>query len=178
MFAALVTAFEQAWVDFDVYVPDCWAKDPERRRKAGIPPDLAFATKPELAIAQVRRLVASGIRVGWAAADEVYGRSSDFRAVLRVLGPAYVVIISCDYMVAFAKNKVTRADQAISEAVFERRSCGNGTKGPRYADWALLGTDGPLEFLLIRRLPDRGKNQYTFYLCHAPQGRPASRHTA
>jgi hypothetical protein len=71
-------------------------------------------------------------------------------------------------------NKATRADRAVSEAVFEQRSCGNGTKGPRYADWALLGTTDPREFLLIRRLPDRGKNQYTFYLCHAPEGRPAT----
>jgi len=174
VFAALVTVFGQAWIDFDVYMPDCWAGDPERRKKAGIPEGLAFATKPELAIAQVKRLMASGIRVLWAAADEVYGRSSDFRDALRGLGLAYVVIIPCDYRVTFARNKVTRADRAVSEAVFEQRSCGNGTKGPRYADWALLGTTDPREFLLIRRLPDRGKNQYTFYLCHAPEGRPAT----
>lgn len=140
VFAALVTVFGQAWADFDVYMPDCWADDPQRRKKAGIPGELGFATKPELAIAQVKRLVATGIRVLWAAADEVHGRSSDFRDALRGLGLAYVVIIACDYRVTFAKNKVTRADQAVHEAVFERRSCGNGTKGPRYADWALLGT--------------------------------------
>ena len=77
-------------------------------------------------------------------------------------------------MITFAKNKVTRADQAIREAVFEQRSCGNGAKGPRYADWALLATQDPGELLLIRRLPDREKNQYTFYLCHAAEGRPAT----
>jgi hypothetical protein len=174
VFAALVTVFGQAWVDFDVYMPDCWAGDPARRKKAGIPEELAFATKPELAIAQVKRLAAGGLRVLWAAADEVYGRSSDFRAALRGLGLAYVVIIPCDYQVTFAKNKVARADQAVFEAAFEYRSCGNGTKGPRYADWAFLGTTDPREFLLIRRLPDRAKNQYTFYLCYAPEGRPAT----
>jgi hypothetical protein len=58
--------------------------------------------------------------------------------------------------------------------VFEQRSCGNGAKGPRYADWALLATQDPEELLLIRRLPDREKNQYTFYLCHAAEGRPAT----
>ena len=46
-------------------------------------------------------------------------------------------------MITVAKNKVTRADQAVREAVFEQRSCGNGAKGPRYADWALLATDRP-----------------------------------
>lgn len=174
VFTALVTACGQAWVDFDVYMPDCWAKDPARRKKAGIPGDLAFATKPELALEQVKRLVAGGLRVMWAAADEVYGRSGDFRAGLRALGLSYVAIVSCDTMITFARNKVTRADQAIHEAVFERRSAGNGSKGPRWADWALLATEDPEELLLIRRLPDREKNQYTFYLCHAAEGRPAT----
>jgi len=117
--------------------------------------------------------VKAGVRVLWAAADEVYGRSGEFRAALRALSLAYVVIIPCDYRVALAKNKVIRADEAIAGAVFERRSCGNGTKGPRYAGWALIATADPREFLLIRRL-DREENQYTFYLCWAPEGRPAT----
>ena len=58
--------------------------------------------------------------------------------------------------------------RSIAGAMFERRSCGNGTKGPRYSDWALLATADPREFLLIRRL-DRAENQYTFYLS-APRG--------
>ena len=59
--------------------------------------------------------------------------------------------------------------------MFEWRSCGNGTQGPPLRR---LGAHQPRrargELLLIRRLPDRGKNQYTFYLCHAPEGRPAT----
>jgi len=58
VFAALVTAPGQAWVD-------CWAKEPQRRKRAGIPGDLAFATKPEPAIAQVSRLMAAGVRAMW-----------------------------------------------------------------------------------------------------------------
>lgn len=174
VFAALVTALGQAWVDFDVYMPECWAKDPRRRAKAGIPADLAFATKPDLAIAQVKRLTAAGVRAMWAAADEVYGRCGEFRAALRELGLAYVVIIPCDYRVTLARDTVIRGDAAIPGAVFEQRSCGNGTKGPRYGDWALLATADPREFLLIRRFPDRARNQYAFYLCWAPEGRPAT----
>ena len=66
-----------------------------------------------------------------------------------------------------------RADLAAVRAVFERRSAGNGTKGPRYSGWALLATADPDEFLLVRKL-DRNKNQYTYYLCHAAPGRPAT----
>ena len=174
VFSALVTASGQAWADFTVYMPQGWANDPQRRRKAGIPARLAFTTKPELAIEQLKRLMAAGIRALWAAADEVYGRSGEFRAACRALSLAYVVIIPCDYQVTLAKDTVIRADQAISGAVFEQRSCGNRTKGPRYSDWALIAAAGPREYLLIRRLPSREKNQYTFYLCWAPQDRPAT----
>jgi SRSO17 transposase len=66
VFAALVTAFGQAWIDFDVYMPDCWATDPQRRAKARIPGKLAFATKPELAIAQAFAPLVAG--------DQVRGR--------------------------------------------------------------------------------------------------------
>ena len=71
VFTALVAALGQAWADFDVYMPECWAQDGQRRATAGIPERLKFATKPELAIEQVRRLAAAGIRFWWAAADEV-----------------------------------------------------------------------------------------------------------
>ena len=53
VFSAYVTTSGQAWADFDVYMPDRWAKDPERRRAAGIPEDLVMTTKPELAVAQL-----------------------------------------------------------------------------------------------------------------------------
>jgi hypothetical protein len=174
VFTALVTASGQAWADFDVYMPKSWAKDPGRRAKAGIPDSLMFATKPELAAEQLKRLIAAGARVLWAAADEVYGRCGDFRDALRALSLAYVVIVPCSQLVTLAKDKAIRADETISGAVFETRSCGNGAKGPRYGDWALVATADPREFLLIRRLPDREKGQHTFYLCWAPEGRPAT----
>lgn len=52
------------------------------RREAGIPDGRAFATKPKLAVNQVKRVTAAGIQVLWAAADEVYGRCAEFRAAL------------------------------------------------------------------------------------------------
>jgi len=174
VFAALVTTCGQAWAWFDLYMPEGWAKDQRCRRKAGIPDGLKFATKPALAIAQVKHLAALGLRFLWVAADEVYGRSREFREACRALKLAYVVIIPCDYRVTLAAGTAAvRADQAVSGAVFERRSCGDGTKGPRYSDWAMLATEDPREFLLIRRA-DREKNEYTFYLCWAPEGRPAT----
>jgi SRSO17 transposase len=63
VFSAYVTANGQAWADFDVYMPERWARDLPRRRAAGIPGDLEFATKPQLAINQLARLLAAGLPV-------------------------------------------------------------------------------------------------------------------
>ena len=173
VFSAYVTAGGQAWVDFDVYLPRRWAGDLPRRDAAGIPADLEFATKPQLAMNQLDRLAAAGLPAGWAAYDEVYGRSEPLRKKTAKAGLAYVAIIPCDYLVPMPSGTAIRADQAVADAVFERRSCGNGSKGPRYSDWAMTATGIDGQYLLIRRLISR-PDQYTFYLCWAPPGRPAT----
>lgn len=142
VFSAYVTASGQAWADFDVYMPERWAAGLPRRRAAGIPDDLEFATKPALAIAQVRRLAAR-LPVRWAAFDEVYGRSEDLRKACAQAGLAYVAIIPRDYRVTPPSGKTIRAEEALASARFERRSCGTGTKGPRYSDWAMTATAVP-----------------------------------
>ena len=130
-------------------------RDLPRRRDAGIPADLEFATKPQLAVRQLERLLAAGLPVQWVAFDEVYGRSEELRKKAAKAGLSYVAIIPCDYQVTLPSGTAIRADQAVKEAVFERRSCGNGSKGPRYSDWAMTATAIPGQYLLIRRLISR-----------------------
>ena len=173
VFCAYVTANGQAWVDFDVYMPKRWASDAARRRAAGIPDELQFATKPQLAINQLDRQVAAGSPARWVAFDEVYGRSEPLRNKAAEHGLAYVGIIPCDYQIRLPSGATIRADQAVADAVFERRSCGNGSKGPRYSDWAMTATAAQGQYLLIRRLLSR-PDSYTFYLCWAPPDRPAT----
>jgi len=173
VFSAYVTAKGQAWADFDVYMPGRWAVDPPRRRAARIPAELEFATKPQLAMNQLERLLAAGLPVRWAAFDEVYGRSEKLRKACAIAGLAYVAIIPCDYQITMPSGAVIQASQAVQDAMFERRSCGNGSKGPRYSDWAMTATAIPGQYLLIRRLISR-PDQLTFYLCWAPPGQPAT----
>jgi hypothetical protein len=173
MFSAYVTAHGQAWVDFDVYTPERWAHDDARREAAGIPEDLEFATKPQPAVDQMERLVSAGPPIGWVAFDEVCGRSGQLRKSAAREGLAHAAIIPCDYRVTPPPGAVIRADEAVGDAVFERRSCGNGSKGPRYGDWAMPATAVEGRHLLIRRPPSR-PDQLTFYLCWAPPGRNAT----
>ena len=100
-----------AWADFDVYVPERWADDLPRRRAAGIPDNLRFATKPDLATGQLERLMAAGLPTGWAAMDEVYGRSGKLRKACEDAGLAHVAIIPCDYQVTVMTGTAVRADR-------------------------------------------------------------------
>ena len=173
VFSAWVTTSGQAWADFDVFMPERWEKDRRRRRAAGIPGKLERKTKPQLAIDQLGRLLAAGLPARWAAFDEVYGRSGELRRFCESRGLAYVAVVPRDFRITLPSGAVTRAEDAVRDAAFEQRSCGNGSKGPRFADWALLATSSPRHVLLIRRLISR-PDDLTFYLCWAPEGTPAT----
>jgi SRSO17 transposase len=173
VFSAWVTTSGQAWADFDVFMPGRWEKDWQRRRAAGIPGKLERKTKPQLAIGQLERLLDAGLPAKWAAYDEVYGRSGELRRFCESRDLAYVAVIPRDFRVTLPSGAVVRADEATGNAAFERRSCGNGAKGPRFADWALTATTSPRHVLLIRRLISR-PDDLAFYLCWSPEGTPAT----
>ncbi|MFY2561181.1 transposase, partial [Corallococcus terminator] len=72
-------------VDFELYLPECWASDEACRRDARIPAEVAFETKSQLTLRMIERAVADGVAPGVLLADTAYGSSSDFRARLRSL---------------------------------------------------------------------------------------------
>ena len=150
-----------------------WDKDLARRRAAGIPRGVDRKTRPQLAKDQLERLLKAGLRARWAAFNEVYGRSSALRGACEAAGLPYAAVIPRDFRITLPSGAVIKAEGAVRDAVFERRSCGNGSKGPRYADWALAATASPRHVLLIRRLISR-PDSLTFYLCWAPEDQPAT----
>jgi SRSO17 transposase len=176
VYTTYATERGHALIDRDLYVQEDWFTDPRRMAKAGFPPGHAFATKPELAIAQAERALAAGIRPAWAAGDEVYGRSGALRELLEREGIGYVFAVPVDFHLTTSGQVRMRADQAlglVEEKGWNRRSCGAGAKGPRYYDWAWIATDHPCRHLLIRRsISDPGELAY-FY-AYAPAGRVCS----
>lgn len=76
---------------YRLYLPELWAKDPKRRQKAGVPKQIEFQTKPQLALEQIRQAAAAGIDRGVVLADAAYGNDTDFRAGLAELELTYVV---------------------------------------------------------------------------------------
>jgi SRSO17 transposase len=78
-------------VAYRLYLPQEWAGDRERRRKAGVPEDIGFKTKPEIALDQLRWAREAGLPPGVALLDAGYGNNSNLRAEITALvGLTYV----------------------------------------------------------------------------------------
>ena len=120
--------------DFDVFMPGRWEKDRQRRRAAGIPGSLRHKAKPELARRQLGRLLDAGMPAAWAAFDEVYTRSGKLRQECGKRRLPYVGIAPRDFRVTLPSGNLIKAEDAVKDAVSERRSCGNGSKEPRYSE--------------------------------------------
>jgi SRSO17 transposase len=182
VFCAYATAKGRALIDRELYLPKSWADDRDRCREAGIPDDVQFATKAELARAMLGRALDAGVPAAWVTADEAYGRDGKFRDWLEQRRIGYVVAVASSQAVA-GDAGASRADVLAAHApdqAWKRCSCGNGAKGPRMSDWAAasLPEDGSAppgwsRYLLVRRALTRnakGEHELACYLCCAPAG--------
>jgi SRSO17 transposase len=86
-------------VAYRLYLPKDWAADPERRRKAGVPEDLDFKTKPEIALEQLRWACEAGLPRGVGLMDPAYGNDARLRTEMTALGLIYVAGIQSDTLV-------------------------------------------------------------------------------
>jgi SRSO17 transposase len=77
-------------VAYRLYLPQDWAKDRQRRRKAGVPEDIGFKTKPAIAIEQLRWACAAGLPRGVVLMDAGYGCNTDLRTGVSALALSYV----------------------------------------------------------------------------------------
>lgn len=77
-------------VAWRLYLPQEWAADPTRRRKAHVPTDITFKTKAEIALDQLRWACAAGLPRGVVLLDAGYGNNSDLRAEITALDLTYV----------------------------------------------------------------------------------------
>ncbi|HLI76410.1 MAG TPA: IS701 family transposase [Acidobacteriaceae bacterium] len=158
VFLGYGTAKGRALLDRELYLPKEWADDALRRKEAGVPEAVAFATKLVLARQMIDRAVADGVPMRWVTADCVYGSDYHFRIALEKHGLGYVVGVRSDFAVCSGLRQV-RVRTLLGEVpahAWQRLSCGDGAKGPRLYDWVLLRTNSPepdkyARWLLIRR---------------------------
>jgi SRSO17 transposase len=77
-------------VAYRLYLPQEWATDRERLRKTGVPEDIGFETKHEIALEQLRWACAAGLPRGVVLTDAGYGNNSELRADITALALTYV----------------------------------------------------------------------------------------
>ena len=78
-------------VAYRMYLPESWTKDAERRAKVGVPEDITFKTKPQIALEQIEWAVAAGLPRGVVMADAAYGCEARFRTRISELGLQYAL---------------------------------------------------------------------------------------
>jgi len=164
VFLAYATGQGRALVDRELYLPRSWTGDPLRLAAAGVPVGTGFATKPELLQQMIKRAAAAGMPFGWVAADEAYGDNRPLRDYLEEEEIAYVLAVSRDHLLAMPVGR-RRADELaarLPRRAWQRLSCGDGAKGERRYDWALVAAGRPGISLLIRRSISR-PSQLAFY---------------
>ena len=81
-------------ISLSLYLPEQWASDSSRRRKSGVPNEVVFRRKGEIALSQIDDALSWGVRKHVVLADAGYGDSGDFRDGLSARGLTYVVGVS------------------------------------------------------------------------------------
>jgi SRSO17 transposase len=77
-------------IAYRLYLPEVWVNDAARRDKAGIPDDIAFQTKPQIALGQIQSALLAGVSAATVLMDAGYGTHTDFRDGITELGLCYV----------------------------------------------------------------------------------------
>jgi SRSO17 transposase len=175
VFLAYASRHGHALLDRELYLPEAWTNDHERCRKAGIPKERRFATKPTLAKQMAIRAFAAGVPARWVTGDSVYGDDRRLRLWLEEQPQAYVLAVSGkEYVwIGFQQRQVKRLLAALPNEGWTRLSAGDGAKGPRWYDWRWLPLAEPLEpawrrWLLVRRRIS-APQELQAYVVFAPQ---------
>jgi SRSO17 transposase len=170
VFLAYASEKGAALVDRALYLPQEWAEDEDRRKDAGVPGGVGFATKPELAQGMLERALDAGLPCAWVTGDAVYGAARSLRLELERRRQSFVLGVSSGERLMVEWGGYARADALLSrveEGGWLRLSAGEGSKGPRLYEWALvplwrLQLDGETRawghWMLVRRSLDEPKD--------------------
>lgn len=181
VFLSLVTPRAHTWIDGELYIPECWFGEAyaERRKKAGIPEDRVFRTKPELGWQMIQRAVLNGVPFKAVVMDDLYGRNLVLRERLNEAGIEYYGDVPANTVVYLDKPRIVyiteRGKRAKRPKIIAQQRCQVhellGHPGMEWATitlrahergmliaqfgrcrvWTVYGTKCRQEWLLIRK---------------------------
>lgn len=126
------TREEAVPIDVALYLPESWTGDAELRRKARVPEDLVFKTKPQLALDMIERACLDEVPGEVVLADAAYGDNSEFRNGVRLFGLDYAVGVSCSITVHLLNASGRCRSDAISAKALAQKL---GRKAFRRTTW-------------------------------------------
>lgn len=196
VYLAYVSAEEQALVDTRLYLPKSWARSKARRAKCGVPPEIKFRTRHELAL---EMLDEHGVALphAWIAGDDEMGKVPEFRGRLQAQGERYLLAVPCNTLVRDLeaepppysghgprpKSPWTRVDRwcaALPKTAWTTLEVRDGEKGPLIVEAVKVRvqaksapTDVPEEVLMaIRERQGDGTLKHDYYLSNASHDTP------
>jgi SRSO17 transposase len=116
VFVAYATACGATFLDRELYLPQSWTQDQQRRREAGIPDSIEYAPKTNLARQMIERVKAAGIPFAWVVADALYGDDADLRTWLEDQHLPYVLAVHSDEPVVLPTEQGMRM-KAVKDCV-------------------------------------------------------------
>jgi SRSO17 transposase len=155
------------------WIPREQIEDPVKSLLMGLPLNLEFRTKGQLAIDISKDAAADGIRPDFYCGDEVYGNCTQLREHFEAEGQAYVLRVPSNFTLTLAAGTKLTCAEAVQALLkhkrrWEVRSAGAGSKGERWYAWAWLATASARHHLLVRRHLKTG--ELAFHYCFVPEG--------
>jgi SRSO17 transposase len=155
------------------WIPQEHIEDPVKSLVMGLPLNLQFRTKGQLAIDICADAYADGLTFDFICADEVYGNCTQLRLFLEERGQAYVLRVASNFTLTLAAGTKLTCAEAVKallkhERRWEIRSAGKGSKGDRWYAWAWIAAASPRHHLLVRRHLKTG--ELAFHYCYVPEG--------
>src|SRR5215472_8368154 len=171
-------------LDRELYLPREWADDAERRREAGVPQEIRFATKPQLAQRMLARALAAEVPAAWVTGDSIYGGNRRLRVWLEQHEHPFVLAVTSDeplWAVLDGRWGQPRADVIAAQVPddgWHRLSAGQGAKGPRWYYWArvhlarlqLTKQERRWDHWLLVRRSRSDPTDLAYYVVFAPAG--------
>lgn len=197
VYMAYASRIDHALTNTRLYLPEAWAKDRQRRKAAGVPKEVRFQTRHELALAMLEEQ-GPLLPHAWVAGDDEMGRNAAFRRDLHASGEQYLLAVPCDTLIRdldaappayhgrgrLPKTPFVRVDHwrdVLGEDAWTRIKVRDGEKGPLEVEVATCRVQAKInqrnmpyeETLVIIRSPgEAGVTKYDFYLSNAPPDTP------
>jgi len=168
-------------VDRRLYLPQEWIDDPVRRKKAGVPEDIIFQTKPQMALEMIKEATSAGLPYTWATGDCVYGDYTDIRLWLENNNKCYVMNVSGKAYVwqGYEQRSIASILKSLPIDGWFEASCGDGSKGVRNYDWLVIpinpGVKPGYERSILVRRSQSSPDDMRAYICFAPINTPAQK---